>query len=318
VIARIADLLKHETGGDPMKDLKWTRRTTRKIARALRGLEIRISASTVYRLLKKMGFSLRVNQKRLESGNKNPPPRRVRNRQFNYISRKREEFRSQGKPVISVDSKKKELVGKFKNPGESWQEEPLVVKDHDFRSDAEGMAIPYGLYDTGTNSGFVLVGTSSETPKFAVDALVSWWKRHGISKYPQAKELLILADCGGGNSARSRGWKYHLQHRLCNSYGLEVTVCHYPPGSSKWNPIEHRLFSEISKNWEGRPLESYETILKYLRTTTTSSGLKVNAYLSEKRYEKGETYSNEEMKSIMLTSHKTLPAWNYTLIPSRM
>jgi len=318
VIARIADLLKHETGGDPMKGLKWTRRTTRKIARELRGLQIRISAGTVCRLLKKMGFSLRVNQKRLESGNKNPPPRRVRNRQFAYISRMREEFHSKGKPVISVDAKKKELVGKFKNHGVSWQQEPHVVKDHDFRSDAEGMAIPYGIYDTGTNSGFVLLGTSIETPMFAVDALVSWWKRRGINMYYKAKELLILADCGGGNSARSRGWKYHLQHRLCNAYGLKVTVCHYPPGSSKWNPIEHRLFSEISKNWEGKPLESYETIINYLRTTTTSSGLKVNAHLSEKRYEKGETISNAEMKSIRLTYHKTLPAWNYTLIPSRM
>jgi len=318
VIKRVAELLKHETAGDPMNGLKWTRRTTRKIARELGRLQIRISATTVRRLLKRMGFSLRVNHKRLESGNKNPPPRRVRNQQFLYIGRKREEYSSRGKPVISVDAKKKELVGKFKNPGVSWQREAHLVKDHDFRSDAEGMAIPYGIYDTQTHLGFVVVGTSTETPAFAVDAVVSWWKRCGSSMYPDADEILILADCGGGNSARARGWKYHLQHRLCNPHGLRVTVCHYPPGSSKWNPIEHRLFSEISKNWAGKPLESYETVLKYIRSTTTSGGLKVNACLWEKRYEKGEEISAAEMKRIVLTGHKRLPAWNYTLAPSRM
>ncbi len=301
-----------------MKGLKWTRRTTRKIARELRRLQIRVSANTVRRLLKRMGFSLRVNHKRLESGNKNPPPRRVRNQQFLYIGRKREEFSSNGKPVISVDAKKKEMVGAFKNPGVSWQREPQIVNDHDFRSDAEGMAIPYGIYDTRTNHGFVVVGTSTETPAFAVDAIVSWWKSRGGSIYPDADELLILADCGGGNSARARGWKYHLQHRFCNPYGLKVTVCHYPPGASKWNPIEHRLFSQISKNWAGKPLESYETVIKYIHSTTTSGGLKVNAWLSLKRYEKGEEISNVEMKRLMLAGHKTLPAWNYTLTPSRM
>ena len=318
MIERIADLLKHDTAGDPMKGLKWTRRTTRKIARELRRVQIRISANTVRRLLKDMGFSLRVNHKRLESGNKNPVPRRVRNQQFLYIGRKREEFSCQGKPVISVDAKKKELVGKFKNPGVSWQQEPHIVNDHDFRSDAEGIDIPYGIYDTGTNRGFVVVGTSAETPAFAVDAVVSWWKSRGTSQYPDADELLILADCGGGNSARTHAWKYHLQQRLCNPYGLKVTVCHYPPGASKWNPMEHRLFSEISKNWEGKPLESHETIINYIRSTTTSSGLKVSARLSEKHYEKGEKISQAEMKRVVLTGHKTLPSWNYTLTPSRM
>lgn len=301
-----------------MKGLKWTRRTTRKIARELRRLQIRVSANTVRRLLKRMGFSLRVNHKRLESGNKNPPPRRVRNQQFLYIGRKREEFSSNGKPVISVDAKKKEMVGAFKNPGVSWQREPQCVNDHDFRSDAEGMAIPYGIYEPQTNHGSVVVGTSTETPAFAVDAIVSWWKSRGRSIYPDADELLILADCGGGNSARARGWKYHLQQRFCNPYGLKVTVCHYPPGASKWNPIEHRLFSQISKNWAGKPLESYETVIKYIRSTTTSGGLKVNAWLSLKRYEKGEEISNVEMKRLMVAGHQTLPAWNYTLTPSRM
>ena len=301
-----------------MHGLKWTRRATRKIARELRRLKIRIGASTVSRLLKEMGFSLLVNHKRLESGNPNPPPRRIRNRQFVYIGRKREEFASRGYPVISVDAKKKEMIGNFKNPGRSWEEEPSQVMDHDFRSDAKGMAIPYGIYDPARNHGFVVVGTSHETPAFATQAVVLWWRSCGRRMYARTKELLILADCGGGNGARSRGWKYHLQHKLCNRFGLKVTTCHYPPGASKWNPIEHRLFSEISKNWAGKPLVSYETVVKYIRRTTTSRGLKVRACLLRKTYAKGEALSDRDMKQVVLTHHKTLPQWNYTLTPSRM
>jgi hypothetical protein len=298
--------------------LKWTRRTTRKIARELRRLNIRISAKTVGRLLKAMGFSLRVNHKTLESGNKNPPPRRVRNRQFKYIKQKREEFASRGSPIVSADTKKKELVGNFKNHGMSWERKPYPVKDHDFRSDAEGMAIPYGIYDTQANLGFVMVGTSHETPAFAVDAIVLWWKARGRSMYPKTDELLILADCGGGNSARARAWKYHLQHQLCDPYRLTVTVCHYPPGASKWNPIEHQLFSHISNNWAGKPLESYETVVKYARTTQTTCGLQVSARLVQKNYDKGEKISHAEMEKLLLRRHKTLPSWNYTLAPSEM
>jgi hypothetical protein len=259
-----------------------------------------------------------VNHKKLESGNKNPPPRRVRNRQFAYIHRKREEFTSRGNPIISVDTKKKELIGKFKNPGACWERQPQRVNDHDFRSDAIGMAVPYGIYDPGLNRGFVVVGSSRETPAFAVDAITLWWSSCGQRLYPEAKELLILADSGGGNSARARGWKYHLQQELANHYRLKVTVCHYPPGASKWNPIEHRLFSQISKNWEGTPLKSYETVVKYIRTTTTSTGLRVRARLLHKRYERGESISDQEMQQLMLTNHKTLPGWNYTLTPATM
>ena len=301
-----------------MRGLKWTRRGTRKIARELRRLKIRTGATTVGRLLKKMGFSLRVNHKRLESGNPNPPPRRVRNRQFVYIGQMREGFTSRGYPVISADAKKKEKVGNFKNPGRSWEQKPYEVNDHDFLGDAKGIAIPYGIYDPRANRGFVVVGTSHETPAFAAKAIALWWKNCGRRIYARAKELLILADCGGGNSARARGWKFHLQHQLCNPFGLKVTVCHYPPGASKWNPIEHRLFSEISNNWEGKPLKSYETVVKYIRRTTTSHGLKVRACLLRKKYAKGQTPSDREMKQVMLTRHKTLPQWNYTLAPSRM
>lgn len=317
MIERIADLLKHDKAGDPVRGLKWTRKTTRKIARQLCQLDIWISAKTVGRLLKEMGFSLRVNRKTLESGNKNPPPRRVRNRQFKYIEQKREEFALRGNPVVSVDTKKKEMVGNFKNHGVSWERKPYLVKDHDFRSDAEGMAVPYGIYDTQANLGFVVVGTSYETPAFAVNAIVLWWKRRGWRMYPKTKELLILADCGGANSARARAWKYHLQHQLCNPYQLTVTVCHYPPGASKWNPIEHHLFSHISNNWAGKPLRSYETVVKYVRTTKTSCGLRVTARLVRKNYHRGEKISHTEMRKLVLTHHKTLPAWNYTLATSK-
>jgi hypothetical protein len=315
VIECIAELLKHDQAGDPMHGLKWTRRATRKIAQQLRRLKIRIGATTVGRLLKDMGFSLRVNQKDLESGNKNPPPRRVRNKQFKYINRMREEFAAAQRPVISVDTKKKEKIGNFKNNGVSWEKGPRRVKDHDFPSDAEGVAILYGIHDTQANKGFVAVGTSHETPAFAVDAIVLWWTSCGSSRYPKADELLILADCGGGNSVRARAWKYHLHHRLCEPHRLKVTVCHYPPGASKWNPIEHQLFSFISKNWEGNPLESYETVLNYARRTTTSSGLRVRARLTRKNYPTGEKISPKEMELLALQRHKTLPGWNYTLIP---
>ena len=318
MIERIADLLKHDKAGDPVRGLKWTRKTTRKIARQLHQLDIWISAKTVGRLLKKMGFSLRVNRKTLESGNKNPPPRRVRNRQFKYIEQKREEFALRANPVLSVDTKKKEMVGNFKNHGVSWEQKPYLVKDHDFRSDADGMAVPYGIYDTQANLGFVVVGTSYETPAFAVNAIVLWWKGRGWRMYPKTEELLILADCGGANSARARAWKYHLQHQLCNPYRLTVTVCHYPPGASKWNPHEHHLFSHISNNWAGKPLRSYETVVKYARTTKTSCGLRVSARLVRKHYHKGEQISHTEMGKLVLTHHKTLPAWNYTLAPSKM
>jgi hypothetical protein len=301
-----------------MSHLKWTRKSTVKIASQLQRLDIHVSPNTVSRLLYDMGYSLRVNHKTLESGNKNPPPRKVRNRQFNYLCRKRGEFSKRNSPVISVDTKKKELIGSFRNPGLSWEQEPRRVNDHDFRSDADGMLIPYGIYETEANRGFVVCGTQRETPAFAVDSIVLWWNCYGSHIYEKATELLILADCGGGNSARARGWKFHLQKRLCDPYQIAVTVCHYPPGASKWNPIEHRLFSEISKNWAGRPLDSYETATQYIRTTATSSGLRVRARLHRKNYERGERITDAQFDQLLLDPHKTLPKWNYTLTPSKM
>ena len=310
--------MEHELGGDPMSHLKWTRKTTGKIAQQLTRLNIRVSPKTVGRLLKDMGFSLRVNHKRLESGNAHPPPRKVRTRQFRYLNRMRRDFARRHGPILSVDTKKKEMVGRFKNNGACWEKQAQAVNDHDFRSDALGMAVPYGLFDTLANRGFVVVGTSADTPAFAVDALACWWKERGSKDYPKAKELLILADCGGANSARSRVWKYLLATRLCEPHQMSVTVCHYPPGASKWNPIEHRLFSYLTKHWAGKPLETYETVLNYIRRTQTATGLRVQARLTCKVYEKGQTVSDAQMSQINLRRHTTLPDWNYTISPRKL
>lgn len=214
-----------------------------------------------------------------------------------------------------MDTKKKELIGNFKNDGQSWEKEPVEVNDHDFPSDATGKAIPYGIYDTQMNRGSIFLGTTHDTPAFAVDSIVSWWDNEGQNSYPCADEILILADCGESNSARSIVWKYRLKQKLCDDYGLTVHVCHYPPGSSKWNPIEHRMFAEISKNWAGKPLTCYETVLKYIRTTKTSGNLKLKAYYVRKKYETGERVSDKKMKTLGIIKHKTLPQWNYTLTP---
>lgn len=310
--------MKHETAGDPVSGLKWTRKTTEKIADELEVLDIKISPNTVGRLLKKMGFSLKVNHKKIESGIKNPPDPDDRDQQFEYLRDLQEIFAKEGNPVISVDTKKKELIGNFKNGGCSWERDPVLVKDHDFPSDALGKAIPYGIYDIQENRGSIFLGTTCDTPAFSVDSIESWWKIEGRKRYPNANKLLILADSGGSNSARSRVWKYRIQEKLCDQYELSVSVSHYPPGSSKWNPIEHRLFSEISKNWAGRPLDSFETALKYIRTTKTSSGLTVKASLVRKKYKTGEKVSDKQLRQLSIERHETLPGWNYTLIPSKM
>ena len=309
--------MKYETAGDPITGLKWTRRTTEKIAEELKSLGIQVCKNTVGRLLKKMGFSLRVNHKKI-GGDIKPENRKNRDKQFGYIGSLREDYAKDGNPVISVDTKKKEMIGEFKNPGTSWNLEPILVNDHDFRSYADGIGIPYGLYDTQANTGSVFVGLTHDTPEFAVESIENWWCIEGCKRYPNSAKFLILADCGGSNSVRSRVWKHTIQQKLCDRHGLSVTVSHYPPGTSKWNPIEHRLFSEISKNWAGKPLDSYETMLNYIRTTKTSSGLKVNAYLVNKKYEKGQSVSDDQMAKLSIAQHETLPKWNYTLTPRKM
>ena len=304
--------MEHHTAGDPINGLKWTRKTTLKISRELHKAGIVVSPKTVARLLRGLKFSLRVNHKKV-AGKSSP----FRNQQFEYINRTRRRFERQGWPAISIDTKKRELVGRFKNAGATWERTPVLVNDHDFRTDASGVAIPWGIFDTQANRGQVFIGTSHDTPAFSVTALAQWWSGAGRRRYPHTKRLLILADCGGSNGARTRAWKYELQTRFCNRFGLTLTVCHYPPGTSKWNPIEHRLFSEISKNWAGQPLESYETVLNFIRTTKTATGLVVNATLLDGDYPTGIKVSEAQMNEVNLRQHRVLPMWNYTFVPAR-
>jgi hypothetical protein len=276
----------------------------------LRQLDIEISANTVARLLRDMDFSLRVNRKAIATDS-SPD----RDQQFRYISSLRTRFERQGLPIISVDTKKRELVGNFKNNGVKWDRTPVRVHDHDFRSDAIGVAIPYGIYDLLANRGSVFVGVSHDTAAFAVHSIAGWWKRDGAERYRRGRKLLILADTGGSNSCRTGAWKTELQSQLCNSFGLTVTVAHYPTGASKWNPIEHRLFSEISKNWAAEPLNSYPKVLNFIRNTCTRTGLAVSAYLDRRHYPTGTSPDSEQVRRLCLKRHSTLPAWNYSIAP---
>ena len=311
-MAVIERLLEHDTAGDPISGLKWTRKTTPKIAAQLGRLGIHVSPRTVARLLDKLHFSLRVNRKKI--GPRHP----LRNQQFLHIAKLRRRFRRQGNPIISVDAKKRELVGNFKNPGAKWTRTPTPVNDHDFRSMAKGIAISYGIYDPQANRGTVFVGTSHETSAFAVSSICQWWDREGCQRYPDSQQLLILADTGGSNSATRGAWKDQIQQHLCDRRGLTVTIAHYPTGASKFNPIERRLFSAISKNWAGEPLESHEKILKFIRTTTTSTGLAVKAYLDRKNYRVGIKPSADRLRQLRITRPKVAPRWNYTISPSNV
>lgn len=294
-----------------MTDLKWTRKTCGKVAEELKSLDIQVSENTVARLLKQMDFSLRVNKKSLSTASPHE-----RDEQFVYIAELRDLFLQEGYPIVSVDSKKKELIGPFKNNGAAWNRESIEVNGYDYPSLAQGKGIPYGVYDWLANCGSVFVGTSFDTPQFAVECIEKWWRYDGRKRYPDAGHLLILADGGGSNGRKCHTWKYWIQQKLCNTHDISVTVSHYPSGCSKWNPIEHRLFSEISKNWAGRPLDTYETLLNYIRTTKTSTGLKVKAYLVRKKYTKGIKVSDNEMRQLYLVKHNTLGNLNYTLYPT--
>ena len=295
-----------------MKRLKWTRKTLRKIAAELRSLGIQVCANTVGRLLREMDYSLRVNRKAIAA--RSAPER---NEQMLHIAELRKRFTRAAEPVVSVDTKKKELVGQFKNAGVAWSRSPLLVHDHDFRSMAVGLAIPYGLHDPTVNCGSVFVGVSHDTPAFAVESISRWWGTEGCRRYPAARKLLILADGGGSNGPRCRLWKERIQTEICDRYGIKVSVSHYPTGASKWNPVEHRLFSEISKNWTGRPLDSYQTILNYIRTTTTVKGLAVKACLVRKKYKTGIKVADEQMRQLRIVPDTSLPRWNYTISPRK-
>ena len=294
-----------------MSTQKWVRSSLRALSARLRHAGHTASAPTVRRLLTKHDYSLRVNAKEKEARAQHPD----RDTQFRDIAPQKQAFLASGDPIISVDTKKKELIGNFKNAGRTWRQEADIVNVHDFLSDALGRGTPYGILDVQRNEGVVYVGTSADTPEFAVEAIARWWQDHGHTAYPGATRLLILADAGGSNGCRPRLWKAQLQHHLSDALHLRVTVCHYPTGCSKWNPIEHRLFSHISINWAGKPLRTWETMLELIRSTTTHTGLKVSAHLLDGIFEKGKKVSEAVTKTLNMTRHAICPQWNYTIIP---
>ena len=305
-------LLEDSIRGDPESPLRWTSKSTAKLAAGLVAFGHHVSEVTVQRVLKSMGFSLQANRKTRE-GEQHPD----RDAQFRYISRTAKAALAAGQPVISVDSKKRELVGNFKAVGREWapKGEPVEVSTHDFKDKELGHAIPHGIFDALANEGWVTVGIDHETSQFAVNSIGAWWEHLGRKRYPNAKTLTITADCGGSNSNRTRLWKVELQ-KLADATGLEITICHFPPGTSKWNAIEHRLFSFIATNWRGKPLESLEVIVNLIAATTTNTGLKVYARLDTGSYPKGVEVSDEEFNAINIHRHDFHGDWNYTVKPS--
>jgi Rhodopirellula transposase DDE domain len=303
-------LVEEQTAGSPVSGQAWVRHSVAHLTEALGRQGHHVSPTTVYRLLGDLGYALRANRKRFTG-----PPHPDRDRQFEYIARQRRRFAILGLPVISVDTKKKELIGNFKNPGRLWCREAEEVNAHDFRDDALARAVPYGIYDTSQGRGSVYVGLSADTAAFAAAAVARWWRDEGRRRYPDADELLILCDAGGSNSCRIRLWKQQLQEKLADRWGLWVTVCHYPRGASKWNPADHRLFSRISINWAGKPLRSLETFLACIRGTRTEAGFAVKAALLSGFYAEGVRISEEEMRTWRLQRHATCPNWNYTIKP---
>lgn len=306
--------MEFETAGSPMGEgLFWTYRSPRKIATQLRKEGYEVSASTVRKTLRRLGYSVRKNRKCLSRPS--PPGR---NQQFQIIFALILYCQVNEIPLICVDTKKKELIGWFINAGGNWSKKSISVNDHDFLSYAEGKAVPYGIYDLNAHRGSIYIGDSKDTPEFAVDCIAKWFSTEGKTRYPNAHRLVILADCGGSNSNRAKAWKYFLQKKICDPFQVQVTVAHYPSGSSKWNPIEHRLFSAISQNWRGRPLDSFETMMNYIITTTDKSGLKVDAVRITKQYETGIKISKQQMKNLNLVYGEELPHWNYDIYPEKV
>jgi hypothetical protein len=311
LLRRLKSIVEETTAGDPMSPLKWTSKSTRTIADELTRSGHPISSVTVGRCLEDMGYTLQANVKTREG-----PQHPNRDAQFRYLNRQVKAFRRVGDPVISVDTKKKELVGAFKNAGRRWlpQGKSDEVTVHDFPHLGQGKAIPYGAYDIARNRAVVNVGVTHETAEFAVESIRRWWRLDGKRHYRGTRRLLICADSGGSNGNRQRAWKLYLQ-ALSDETGMAITVCHYPPGTSKWNQIEHRLFSFISLNWQGKPLINFETVVNLIGGTRTRTGLKVKAVLDTSEYETGVEISKEEIDRIRLKRHKVHPDWNYTLLP---
>ena len=306
----LLDIVSPHTAGDPMSNRKRLNCRLVDIAERLDERGHRASQPVISRLLQKHDYRLRSNAKERAS-----KPHPDRDRQFAYIREQRAAQHAAGQPTLSGDTKKKELVGNFKNAGQIWCQTAEMVNDHDFPKDAVGRAVPYGLYDQQNNRGTVYVGQSADTPTFAVDNIVRWCQTERMEYYPDATHLMLEVDCGGSNSCRSRVWKRDLQVKVADQFGLTVTVCHYPTGASKWNPIEHRLFSEISKTWAGCPLRTFDDVLYYIRDTKTQTGLTVDAHLVTETYETGVKVLDRAMKALNIEFHNVCPQWNYTIHP---
>jgi hypothetical protein len=304
-------LVNPVTRGDPESPLRWTSKSTRKLAAELTAMGKKVSPQKVCEMLNALGYSLQANRKTIE-GSQHPD----RDAQFEYINKRVAHFQRRGQPVISVDTKKKELVGDFKNGGREWQleGEPESVRVHDFIDKDLGKAIPYGVYDVTTNEGWVSVGTDHDTAQFAVETIRRWWMQMGRERYPNATNLLITADGGGSNSSRCRLWKVELQ-RLATELGLTIEMCHFPPGTSKWNKIEHRMFSFISMNWRGKPLVTHEVIVNLIAGTTTETGLRINAALDDGKYAKGLKVTDEQLKAVRMKPAEFHGEWNYAIKP---
>lgn len=312
IVRELDKLVEPVTRGDPECPLRWTCKSTRVLAAELRYQGYRIGDRKVADLLHQMRYSLQANAKTLE-GKQHPD----RNAQFEYINRQTKAFQRRGQPVISIDTKKKERVGNFKNGGREWRPhgEPEATAVHDFEDRQLGKIIPYGIYDVQDNSGWVSVGIDHDTADFAIDSILSWWKQMGGKTYPAAEELLIMADAGGSNGSRLRLWKIGVQ-RLADTTGLRIKVCHFPPGTSKWNKIEHRMFSFITQNWRGRPLISHEAIVNLIGSTTTTTGLKIKARLNRKQYPTGIKVTDTELAKVRIKPGKFHGEWNYTIVPN--
>ncbi len=311
--AALEALIDPATRGDPESPLRWTCKSTRRLADELTHSHHPVSVNTVAALLRQAGYSLQANRKTRE-GASHPD----RNAQFEHINTSVRSFHDRSQPAISVDTKKKELVGDFKNAGREWHPtgEPEEVRVYDFIDKALGKAIPYGVYDILNNQGWVSVGIDHDTARFAVNSIRTWWKKMGRRRFPRARQLLITADGGGSNNHRSRLWKVSLQ-QLADELGLKLVVCHFPPGTSKWNKIEHRLFSFITQNWRGRPLVSQQAVVNLIAATTTKAGLVVKAALDTRTYETGVKVTDEEVDNLRLVPHPFHGEWNYTLSPRR-
>jgi hypothetical protein len=313
LVADLEALVEPTASGDPDSPLRWTSKSVRHLADALQAMGHAVSHRLVATLLHECGYRLQANRKTREG-----PQHPDRDAQFRYITEQVRRFQRQRQPAISVDTKKKELVGDFKNPGREWrpkgQAEPVRV--HDFLIPAQGKAIPYGVYDLTRDEGWVSVGIDHDTARFAVQAIRRWWRAMGRAAYPQATRLLITADAGGSNGPRVRLWKWELQ-QWANRTGLAITVCHFPPGTSKWNKIEHRLFSHIAMNWRGKPLVSLAAIISLIGSTKTEAGLRVRSELDRGRYPKGVAPTDEQMARLKLRPHTFHGEWNYTIQPNR-